>query len=137
MVVTSAGNVIVDAGLPFTADDHAALLRAVDDGPIHSVVVTHAHADHYGGASVWLEEDTALIAHREFSETQRYLTDLLPFLMRKNKVFYPDSVPSIPSWAMGALKPQRKLGDAPCEIPLKGIARARAPPAGAAGAALA
>jgi len=104
MVVTSAGNVIVDAGLPFTADDHAALLRAVDDGPIHSVVVTHAHADHYGGASVWLEEDTALIAHREFSETQRYLTDLLPFLMRKNKVFYPDSVPSIPGWAMGALK---------------------------------
>ncbi len=103
-VVTSEGIVVIDAGLPTSADDHYALMREVSDAPVRYAIATHAHADHAGGIETFAEDGTEIIAHAEFPETQRYLTELLPFFMPKNKVFYPDSVVDVPGWAMGALR---------------------------------
>jgi glyoxylase-like metal-dependent hydrolase (beta-lactamase superfamily II) len=103
-VVTPAGNVVIDAGLPATAKAHKQLLQTADDGPVRYVIVTHAHLDHGGGANTWMEEGAEILAHRTFPETQRYLTELLPFFTRKNRVFYPDSVPEVPGWASPILR---------------------------------
>jgi alkyl sulfatase BDS1-like metallo-beta-lactamase superfamily hydrolase len=96
LVVTPDGNVLIDAGLPTQAGRQREILRQASDGPTRAVVVTHAHMDHLGGVSEWLEEGTEVIAHETFPETQRYLTELVPFFMRRNRVFYPDEVPRLP-----------------------------------------
>jgi glyoxylase-like metal-dependent hydrolase (beta-lactamase superfamily II) len=96
LVVTPAGNVVIDTGLPTQAERLRELLRAVDPGPVRYVILTHAHIDHAGGAGRWLEEGTEVVAHREFAETQRYLTDLFPYMMRRNRIFYPINVPELP-----------------------------------------
>ena len=96
LVVTPEGNVVVDAGLPTTASAHRQLLRKASDAPTRVAIATHAHADHAGGIGEWIEDGTQVIAHRSFLETQRYLTELIPYYMPRNKIFYPASVPDIP-----------------------------------------
>jgi len=96
MVVTSEGNVVIDTGLP-NQPHVQEMLRAADDGPITAVIVTHAHADHYGAADAFMDEGTELIAHREFVHNQRYLKALAPTFMKRNALFFPD-------FALGLLK---------------------------------
>jgi glyoxylase-like metal-dependent hydrolase (beta-lactamase superfamily II) len=103
MVVTSEGNVVIDTGLP-NQPHVQKYLRAADDGPITHVIVTHAHADHYGAASSFMDEDTELIAHREFVHNQRYLKELAPTFMKRNAIFFPENVPKVPDFALGVLK---------------------------------
>jgi len=108
MAVTREGNVIIDTGLPLRATDRdrptpRELLGKVSQGPTKYVIVTHAHQDHLGGTSEWLEEGTEVIAHKTFLETQRYLTELVPFFMRRNQPLYPNEVPDVPMNLVGGL----------------------------------
>ena len=103
MVVTSEGNVVIDTGLP-NQPHVQELLRAADDGPITHVIVTHAHADHYGAADAFMDDGTELLAHREFIHNQRYLKALAPTFMKRNAVFFPENVPTVPDFALGLLK---------------------------------
>ena len=103
MVITSEGNVVIDTGLP-NQPHVQEMLRAADDGPITAVIVTHAHADHYGAADAFMDEGTELIAHREFVHNQRYLKALAPTFMKRNALFFPDDVPTVPDFALGLLK---------------------------------
>ena len=96
VVVTDDGHVVLDTGLPEDAKVARRLLAGVADGPASHIVVTHAHADHYGGADAWMGDETELIAHREFVESQEYLTLLAPYMMRRNKIFFPEDVPDLP-----------------------------------------
>lgn len=93
MVVTSEGNVVIDTGLPTDKDRARDVMRKADDGPTRYVIVTHAHQDHLGGTDVWLEEGTEVIAHETFLETQRYLTELVPYFMARNQPLYPNEIP--------------------------------------------
>jgi glyoxylase-like metal-dependent hydrolase (beta-lactamase superfamily II) len=102
MVVTPDGNVVIDTGLP-NQPRVQKQLRAADDGPISHVIVSHAHADHYGAADAFLEEGTELIAHREFVHNQRYLKALAPTFLKRNAIFFPNNVPQVPDFAYGAL----------------------------------
>ncbi|MFP6663044.1 MAG: MBL fold metallo-hydrolase [Deltaproteobacteria bacterium] len=102
IVVTESGYVVLDAGLPADAEKARELLAGIADGPASHIVVTHAHADHYGGADQWMGDDTELIAHREFMTSQAYLTALGPYLMRRNKIFFPEDVPDLPEFLTAA-----------------------------------
>ncbi len=95
MIVTSAGNVIVDTGLPKEAKRQKQLLQKANDGPVKYVVITHGHMDHVGGTKQWNGDGVEVIAHENFVDTQRYLKDLAPFFLRRNRVFYPHSVPDV------------------------------------------
>jgi alkyl sulfatase BDS1-like metallo-beta-lactamase superfamily hydrolase len=103
LVVTSEGNVVIDTGLPTQSDDMRELLRKASDAPTRVVIVTHAHADHAGGVGSWLDDDPQVIAHRTFPETQRYLVELIPFFMPRNKIFYPGEIPDLPMGFAGAV----------------------------------
>lgn len=76
-VVTSAGVVVVDAlGSPELARKMLAEIRKITKQPIHTVVLTHYHADHIYGLQVFKEAGAHIVAHtaaREylFSDTAK------------------------------------------------------------------
>lgn len=68
----SKGLALVDPGFPFERSLSVLRQRLAESGlsvsDVHSVIVTHSHPDHYGGAS-WLREESGaeIITHEAFS----------------------------------------------------------------------
>ena len=90
MVTTSEGNVLLDTGLSIQAAKQLRLLKEeVSDAPITHIVLSHSHADHTGGAKLWQEEGTEIVTHKDFTEEQRYLTELQPYLWQRNRRLFP------------------------------------------------
>jgi alkyl sulfatase BDS1-like metallo-beta-lactamase superfamily hydrolase len=90
MINTAEGVVIFDTGLVIQSAKQLRLLKEqVSDGPVHSIVLSHSHADHIGGTRLWVEEGSQIIAHRDFAEEQRYLTELEPYLHGRNRTLFP------------------------------------------------
>ena len=81
-----------------------AQMKAVSDGPITHLVVSHAHADHYGAYEDWVDENTIVIAHADFPEIQEQMYELFPFQMPRNRMFFPDHVPPLPRMALRLAK---------------------------------
>jgi alkyl sulfatase BDS1-like metallo-beta-lactamase superfamily hydrolase len=107
MIATDDGNIIIDTGIPAMPgkpSPHRAKLDRVNDKPTSHIILTHAHADHYGGTDEWIEDGTEIIVQREFLHNQHYLKDLTPFFYPRNKTFFPEDIPDIPSIALGAAK---------------------------------
>ena len=70
-VITPAGVVVVDAlGSPELARRLMAEIRKVTSKPIHSVVLTHYHADHIYGLQVFKDAGAHIVAH---SAAREYL----------------------------------------------------------------
>ena len=90
VITTSEGNVIFDTGLVIQASEQIRQLKAAlgDFEPV-KIVLSHSHADHVGGTRLWSGENTELIAHEEFEEEQRYLTELNPYLHQRNRTLFP------------------------------------------------
>jgi len=72
MVLTDEGNIIIDTSLKMMAGHHKKILSAVSDGPIHSVILTHAHKDHTGGVELWRQPQTRVIAQENMVEFVHY-----------------------------------------------------------------
>lgn len=89
LIATPAGNVMFDTGLSIQAAQQIKKLKAVETGPISHIILSHSHADHIGGTRFWREKETQIIAHREFAEEQRYLTELEPYLHHRNRTVFP------------------------------------------------
>lgn len=71
-VVTPAGVVVIDAlGSPELAKRLLAQIRKITAKPIHTVVVTHYHADHIYGLQVFKQAGARIVAHEAARE---YLT---------------------------------------------------------------
>jgi alkyl sulfatase BDS1-like metallo-beta-lactamase superfamily hydrolase len=104
MVITPAGNVLIDTGLPQQADRLVAQLKAVSDAPITHFVASHAHADHYGAYDSFIDDNTTIITHADFPEYQKQLYELFPFQMPRNRMFFPGHVPAVPRMALGLAK---------------------------------
>jgi len=64
VIKTSEGHVVVDVAMsPFKSRImRAALTEAAGDAPIHTIVYTHSHIDHVGGASGWAGNGTRIWA---------------------------------------------------------------------------
>ncbi|MFT4822160.1 MAG: alkyl sulfatase BDS1-like metallo-beta-lactamase superfamily hydrolase [Halioglobus sp.] len=90
MIDTAEGVVIYDTGLVLQSAKQLRLLKEqVSDAPVHSIILSHSHADHIGGVKFWMEEGSEIIAHKEYSEEQRYLTELEPYLYGRNRTLFP------------------------------------------------
>lgn len=94
LVVTPAGNVVIDTSLPFNAARHRQLLRAENAGPVRYIILTHAHGDHIGGISAWKEPGTEVIAQRRHAEFRHYETRLGEFFARRNAAQFAIPIPS-------------------------------------------
>lgn len=90
LVKTGAGHVIFDTGLGTqAAKQKRLLLETVGEAPITHIVLSHSHQDHVGGTQFWQQDDTKVVAHREYPEEQRYLKELEPFLWSRNRTLFP------------------------------------------------
>ena len=98
MVVTEAGNVIIDTSMPFNAARHKQLLQAENAGPIKYIILTHAHGDHIGGVPVWKQPDTKIVAQKNHAEFQHYQTRLNGFFARRNAAQFSLRIPDPGPW---------------------------------------
>ena len=115
MITTDAGNVVFDTGLVIQAAKQLRLLKEqVSDGPLHAIVLSHSHADHIGGARLWLEPGSEIVAHREFAEEQRYLSQLEPYFHGRNRTLFPWIPAEPPQMALlkyGGIEPTITVGN--------------------------
>jgi alkyl sulfatase BDS1-like metallo-beta-lactamase superfamily hydrolase len=84
MVVTSAGNVIIDTSIVLTAAAHKAALQAIDSGAVKYIILTHAHTDHIGGVGLWKQEGTKVIAQRNQVDFLHYENRMAALFRRRN-----------------------------------------------------
>ncbi len=67
LLSTDDGRVVVNTGMGFEGPLHRRVFDAVDDSPIHSVILTQGHYDHVGGVDCFLEEGTEVIVQSNFA----------------------------------------------------------------------
>ena len=113
LIATSEGNVLYDTGLSLQVPKQKRLLEeAAPEAPLTHIIVSHSHADHSGGVKFWIEEDSEVIAHEEFSEEQRYLEELEPYFYFRNRTlfpFMPEEPPQIGLISYGGVEPTRTV----------------------------
>ena len=66
MMCTDRGRIVVNCGMGFEAEHHRSAFDDVDDAPIHTVILTQGHPDHFGGTEHFLDADTELVTHADF-----------------------------------------------------------------------
>jgi alkyl sulfatase BDS1-like metallo-beta-lactamase superfamily hydrolase len=98
MVVTEAGNVIIDTSMPFNAARHKQLLQAENAGSVKYIILTHAHGDHTGGVPTWKQSDTKIIAQKDHEEFQHYQRRLNGFFARRNAAQFSMRTPDPGPW---------------------------------------
>jgi alkyl sulfatase BDS1-like metallo-beta-lactamase superfamily hydrolase len=101
LVVTPAGNVVVDTSLPTHAPRHKKLLQAENAGPVKYIILTHGHGDHTGGVALWKEAGTEIVAQAEHVEFMHYQKRLEGFFARRNAAQFGRPVPKVAAeaWA--------------------------------------
>lgn len=113
VITTSGKDVLFDTGLPTQAPKQIkALGEAIPDLDLSHIVVSHSHADHAGGVKFWQDDETEIVAHAEFTEEQRYLTELQDYFWHRNRTlfpFMPETPPRIGLIAYGGVEPSVKV----------------------------
>ncbi len=84
LVTTSDGDLMVNTGFIGNDARNKALFDPVRTGPLRRIVLTQAHADHFGALPGQRETDTQVIAGQGFTETDAYFQRLAPFLGRRS-----------------------------------------------------
>jgi len=84
--------VLVNTGFMDNAERTKGLLAPVRTGPLRKIILTQAHADHYGGVPVMREAGTQIIAERRFVHTWHYFDDLAPYLARRSRKLWASTI---------------------------------------------
>ncbi len=113
IVTTTDGDVLFDTGLATQVPKQIKVLKsAIGEIDLKQIVLSHSHADHIGGTKFWHKDGIDIIAHAEFEEEQRYLTELQDYFWSRNRLlfpFIPESPPKIGLIAYGGLTPTIKV----------------------------
>jgi alkyl sulfatase BDS1-like metallo-beta-lactamase superfamily hydrolase len=92
LVTTDAGDVMVNTGFMDNAERTRRLLAPHRRGPLRYIILTQAHADHYGGVPVMREPQTQIVAERRFVDTWRYFDVLGPYLGRRSRKLWASTI---------------------------------------------
>jgi len=92
LVTTNAGDVLINTGFMDNAQRTKSLLAPRRTGPLLNIILTQAHADHYGGVPVLREASTKVIGERRFVDTWRYFHDLGPYLSRRSRKLWSSTI---------------------------------------------
>ncbi|HMN46832.1 MAG TPA: MBL fold metallo-hydrolase [Povalibacter sp.] len=84
LVTTADGDLMVNTGFMDNIERNRKLFAPHRTGPLRRIILTQAHADHYGGVPGFREPGTQVIAERRFVQTWRYFDDLGPYLKRRS-----------------------------------------------------
>jgi alkyl sulfatase BDS1-like metallo-beta-lactamase superfamily hydrolase len=84
LVVTPAGNVVIDTSIVGMATKHYDMLRKLSDAPIKYIILTHGHGDHTGGVYLWKQPGTEIIAQKNFPAFRAYQELIKGYLNRSS-----------------------------------------------------
>ncbi len=84
LVVTPAGNVIIDTSSAGMANRHHELLTKVSTAPVRYIILTHGHGDHTGGVTDWKQDGTQILTQRLFPDFCAYQDRLAMYFARSN-----------------------------------------------------
>jgi alkyl sulfatase BDS1-like metallo-beta-lactamase superfamily hydrolase len=123
LVTTPDGNVVIDTALSSQAPEARKLLLAESHGPVKYIILTHGHADHIGGISLWKEAGTQIIAQRNYFEFVNYVTRLEGFFAPRNAAAFSRPQQEVGAWAgnYGAKVDPTVLFDEKYEFTLGGV----------------
>ena len=99
LVITPAGNVVIDTAMKDLAGEAKQLLSAENRGPTKYIILTHGHADHIGGISLWKEPGTQIIAQRNYVELVNYVARLEGFFAPRNAAAFNRPPGPVGPWA--------------------------------------
>ncbi len=115
VITTSEGHVLYDTGVSIQAAKQLQMLKeAMPEGNVTHIIASHSHADHIGGIKFWKETDTEIIAHADFAEEQRYLSELEPYFWNRNRLlfpFMPEEPPRGGMFGYGGVEPTLTVAD--------------------------
>lgn len=92
LVNTADGDLLVNTGFMDNAARNKALLDKCRSGPLRRIILTQAHADHYGGVPALREAGTQVIAERRFVDTWKYFNELGPYLGRRSRKLWAGAI---------------------------------------------
>jgi alkyl sulfatase BDS1-like metallo-beta-lactamase superfamily hydrolase len=123
LVMTPSGNVVIDTGTSSEAANAKELLRAESHAPVKYIILTHGHADHIGGISLWREAGTQIIAQRNYVELVNYVARLEGFFAPRNAAAFNRPQGELGSWAgnFGAKIDPTMFFDEKYELTLGGV----------------
>src|SRR5215471_1595080 len=98
LVKTPAGDVLIDTAIAEIAGEVKKIFDSEPHGPVKYIILTHAHADHIGGISVWKQPDTQIIAQRNYVEFVHYVARLEGFFAPRNAAAFNRAPPSVGPW---------------------------------------
>jgi alkyl sulfatase BDS1-like metallo-beta-lactamase superfamily hydrolase len=84
LVLTPAGNVVIDTSIAGMATRHHEMLRKISDAPIKYIILTHGHGDHTGGVHLWKQPGTQIIAQQNFPPFRAYQDLIKGYLNRSS-----------------------------------------------------
>lgn len=84
LVTSDDGDMLVNTGFIGNGERNKDLFAPHRKGPMKAIVVTQAHADHFGALPEQKETGTQFIAGAGFTETDKYFDDLKLFLGRRS-----------------------------------------------------
>ncbi|MDF0545307.1 MBL fold metallo-hydrolase [Sphingobium sp. H39-3-25] len=84
LVTTADGDLMVNTGFLGNGARNKALFAPHRTGPLRRILLTQAHADHYGALPDQKEAETQVIAGAGFTDTCDYFDRLAPFLGRRS-----------------------------------------------------
>ena len=99
LVNTPGGSVIIDTAAAAMAPEAKKLLTPELHGPVKYIILTHGHADHIGGISLWKEPGTEIIAQRNYYEFVNFVTRLEGFFTPRNAVAFRRQAHEVGTWA--------------------------------------
>lgn len=123
LVTTPSGNVVIDTGTSSEAANARDFLRAESHAPVKYIILTHGHADHIGGISLWKEAGTQIIAQRNYVELVNYVARLEGFFAPRNAAAFNRPQEELGSWAgnFGAKIDPTMFFDEKYELTLGGV----------------
>ena len=84
LINTADGDVLVNTGFMDNAERNKKLLAPLRSGPLRKIILTQAHADHYGCVPAFKAPETQIIAEVRFKDTWNFFDELAPFLQRRS-----------------------------------------------------
>jgi alkyl sulfatase BDS1-like metallo-beta-lactamase superfamily hydrolase len=84
-VLTPEGDVLVNTGIVFNAEENFRRLSAVSRNPVKKIFFTQSHDDHIGGWRWFNTPGTETIAQANFAHVRRYWRGLGPVMTRRSR----------------------------------------------------